>query len=370
MATVKVRGLVKRFEGGVTAVGGVSFEVGHGELVTLLGPSGCGKTTTLRLIAGLETPNAGEIAFDDQVVTAAERGVFVPPERRGAGMVFQSYAIWPHMTVFGNVAYPLRMQGLKGPEVRKRAEEALSLVGLRELKDRLATQLSGGQQQRTAIARAIVGQPGLLLLDEPLSNLDAMLRAQMRLELRQLQQQVGITAIYVTHDQTEAMVLSDRVIVMHAGQIQQIGTPREVYTRPANRFVAEFVGFANFIPGTVEDREDGVVRVRAWPGGPLLACRAEAPGGMGESVVLAARGSQVDLAPIADESAPNTLAGRVTQAIYLGDTTEYRIEAGPLAIVAALPERDAARPGAVRPAVGEQVAVRLAPDALVALKGE
>ena len=365
MATVRVRGLVKRFEGGVVAVGGVSFEVGDGELVTLLGPSGCGKTTTLRLIAGLETPDAGEIAFDDQVVTATDRGIFVPPEQRGAGMVFQSYAIWPHMTVYGNVAYPLRMRGTKGAELRRRVEEALALVGLRELRDRLATQLSGGQQQRTAIARAIVAEPGLLLLDEPLSNLDAILRAQMRIELRQLQQKVGITAIYVTHDQIEAMVLSDRVVVMHAGQIQQVGTPREVYTRPANRFVAEFVGFSNFIPGTIIGRDNGTVRVRTWDGGPVLDCHGDTTAVAGEVVVLAARSSHLELDRGPGEPGANALVGRVTQAVYLGDVTEYRVEAGPLALVAALSERMAARP-----AIGDEVSVRLAPDALVALRAE
>ena len=296
MATVTVAELVKRYDGGAAAaVDGISFSVAHGELVTLLGPSGCGKTTTLRLIAGLEVPDGGKILFDDQIVSAAEQGQFVPPEARGAGMVFQSYAIWPHMTVYGNVAYPLRMRRANIADVRSKVLETLSLVGLLGLQDRLATQLSGGQQQRTAIARAIVATPGLLLFDEPLSNLDAMLRAQMRVELRQLQRKLNITTIYVTHDQIEAMVLSDRVIVMYGGQIQQIGPPREVYLQPRNRFVAEFIGFSNFIKGTIVARDDRTYHVSAFADGPVLRCHSKAHVKIGDEIILATRSNSIEL---------------------------------------------------------------------------
>jgi len=345
----------------------VAFTVEDGAFYTLLGPSGCGKTTTLRCIAGLERPDAGEIEVGGVAVFSSTRRTYVPAHKRDIGMVFQSYAIWPHMTVYGNVAYPLRMRRTKGVDVRARVEETLAAVGLLALQDRLATQLSGGQQQRTAIARAIVGAPGLLLLDEPLSNLDAILRAQMRVELRQLQQRLNITTIYVTHDQVEAMVLSDRVIVMHGGQVQQMGAPREIYLQPANRFVAEFVGFNNFIAGTVVGRDDGALQVRSFADGPVLCCRSGIGASVGTAVVLAARGSQVDVAraPLADDA--NVLAGRVTEAVYLGEATEYHVEAGPLTLVAAQSEREAAQQGGPRLAVGEQVWLRLAPDAMVAL---
>jgi iron(III) transport system ATP-binding protein len=368
VARVAVRNLVKTFEGGVRAVAGVSFDVEHGELVTLLGPSGCGKTTTLRLIAGLEAPDEGEIALGERVVTSTSRGINVPPEQRGAGMVFQSYAIWPHMTVFANVAYPLRMQGMKGLEIRARVDEILESVGLLPLKDRLATKLSGGQQQRTAIARAIVAEPSLLLLDEPLSNLDARLRAQMRVELRQLQRRLGITTIYVTHDQVEAMVLSDRVVVMNNGLIQQIGTPREIYTQPANQFVAAFVGFNNFIRGRVLERANGHLAVCTETDGLVLRCRQRPSIAEGDEVTLAVRSTNLDLDRQARESAENTFRGRVAEAIYMGEATEFRVEAGSLSLVATLSERDATRVAGLELSVGESVALSVQPDHLVALR--
>ena len=368
MAKVQVKQLLKRFEGGVVAVDGISFDIQHGELVTLLGPSGCGKTTTLRLIAGLEVPDEGEIAFDDVVVTSTERGIFVPPEQRRAGMVFQSYAIWPHMTVFANVAYPLRVRGVKGVEVRTSVQEMLGAVGLLGLENRLATQLSGGQQQRVAIARALVGQPALLLLDEPLSNLDAKLRAHTRVELRQLQQKFGITSIYVTHDQVEAMVLSDRVIVMDAGAIQQVGTPREIYTRPVNQFVADFVGFNNFIPAAVLERDDGALVVRPVPDGPVLRCSATGAIAQDSEIIVAARSTSFEISTTPFEQSRNVLTGRVVNSVYLGDATEYRVEAGPLALTAALNEREAARQNDGTPlAPGDTVHLRIAPESLVAL---
>ena len=251
---INVKGLVKSFPGAkgeVRALNGVSFEVGKGELFTLLGPSGCGKTTTLRCIAGLEQPVGGEIVINDRAVYRAADGTFVPPERRAIGMVFQSYAIWPHMTVFKNVAYPLA-GGNGRDDVNQRVGAVLERLSLGRLSDRLAPNLSGGQQQRVALARALVAQPQVLLLDEPLSNLDAKLREQMRFELKSLQESFGITTVYVTHDQEEALALSDRIGLMHEGALLEVGAPRDLYLRPAHRITADFLGTANFITGQVE----------------------------------------------------------------------------------------------------------------------
>jgi iron(III) transport system ATP-binding protein len=235
----------------VKAAQDVTFTVPEGKLFTLLGPSGCGKTTTLRSIAGLEKPRVGEIAVNDRVVYSSSKGVFVTPNRRGFGMVFQSYAIWPHMSVFQNAAFPLEVGDRKysRPQIREKVMGVLKATQLDHLADREATKLSGGQQQRLALARALVMEPALLLLDEPLSNLDAKLREKMRFELKRLQRELRITTIYVTHDQSEALALSHEIAVMNEGRIQQIGSPREVYERPANPFVADFVGSTNFLDG-------------------------------------------------------------------------------------------------------------------------
>ena len=247
MGTVRATGLVKMF-GTVTAVNDLSFEAKAGEFLTLLGPSGCGKTTTLRLVAGLERPDRGEIQVGGRLLSSATSGLFVPPERRGMGMVFQSYAIWPHMTVFENVAFPLQELRVPRAEIRERVMTILGTVGLGELHARPAPMLSGGQQQRVALARALVSNPEVLLLDEPLSNLDARLREEMRFELREMQAKLGITSVFVTHDQAEAMTLSDRIVVMNAGRIEQEGSPQEVYQRPSTRFVMDFLGRANHLP--------------------------------------------------------------------------------------------------------------------------
>jgi ABC-type Fe3+/spermidine/putrescine transport system ATPase subunit len=247
---IEVRDLVVRY-GDTIAVDGINFAIAPGELVTLLGPSGCGKTTTLRAIAGLETPSDGSITLTGRTVYSRQENWNVPAEKRGVSMVFQSYAIWPHMTVFDNVAYGLRVRKLPAAEVASNVARVLDMVQMRDFADRPSSKLSGGQQQRVAVARAIAFSPNVLLFDEPLSNLDAKLRAEMRVELRELQRRLDITSLYVTHDQEEALAISDRVIVMNGGKIEQIGSPEAIYNRPGSRFVADFVGSANMIPGHV-----------------------------------------------------------------------------------------------------------------------
>ena len=247
---VEVQNLVKWF-GNDRAVDGISFTIPRGKFLTLLGPSGCGKTTTLMSVAGLHGIDAGSIRVGGITYTSKEEGLFLPPEKRDIGMVFQSYAIWPHMTVKQNVAYPLEIRKVERAEIDERVNDVLRLVGLEDMADKLATQLSGGQQQRTALARAIVSRPRLLLFDEPLSNLDLKLREQMRVELKRIQHEVGITSIYVTHDQAEALVMSDEIIVMSKGRIQQKGGPHEIYARPVNAYVSNFIGVANLLRGRV-----------------------------------------------------------------------------------------------------------------------
>src|SRR5215212_4179780 len=274
----------------VRAVDGVSFEVEAGQFYTLLGPSGCGKTTTLRCVAGLERTDGGRIIVDGRVVSADRPRVFVPPHRRDIGMVFQSYAIWPHMTVFENVAFPLRVtrNGFSGTEIKRRVEQALALVQLGGYEGRMATQLSGGQQQRLALARALVREPKVLLLDEPLSNLDAKLRERMRSEVRELQRRLKITTLYVTHDQIEALSMSNRIAVMSNGKVVQEGTPREIYQRPATQFVADFVGSTNFMEGeALEGAVGGAMRLQTPVGQVVAVC----PEGVraGEKVTLSIR---------------------------------------------------------------------------------
>lgn len=319
MTDVVVTGLAKTF-GTFTAVDHINFEVKAGQFVTLLGPSGCGKTTTLRMIAGLERPIAGEIRVGGRVLFSAERRVFVPPERREMGMVFQSYAIWPHMTVFENVAFPLREKGRPKKEIMERVMDTLQLVDLSQFAQRPAPMLSGGQQQRVALARALVCNPQVLLLDEPLSNLDARLREQMRFEIRSMQVRLGITTIFVTHDQLEAMTLSDHIIVMNAGKIEQRGGPREVYERPNTRYVMDFLGQVNNLPAQIQ-RVDGVLR--AVVGDNTF----ELPAGdwqEGEPAVLAVRSEAVKLAP----GGAGQMSGTVATATYIGGGIEYLITVG------------------------------------------
>src|ERR687886_138082 len=254
--------LVKRFAGGVLAVDHVSLTIREGQFATLLGPSGCGKTTTLNCIAGLEEPDGGRIAVGEVVLTDVSKRLILPPERRNLGMVFQSYALWPHMTVYDNLAFGLKLKKVPAAEQRRRIAEALELVGLSGLERRYPFQMSGGQQQRVALARAVVAQPRVLLLDEPLSNLDAKVREQARFWLRDFQKRLGITAMYVTHDQAEALAISDMVAVMSAGEVLQFAPPKEIYEQPTSRFVAEFIGQTSFLSGTVVDTSDGLMTVR------------------------------------------------------------------------------------------------------------
>src|SRR3982751_2058243 len=268
MPEIHVENLVKQF-GEQRALNDVAFRVDGGELFTLLGPSGCGKSTTLMSIAGFQTPEAGRISVGGDVFYDAERRVNVPAERRNLGIVFQSYAVWPHMTVFANLAFPLKVRKTKRNAIRPRVLEVLGLVEMEQYADRYPHQLSGGQQQRVALARALVYSPSVLLLDEPFSNLDAKLRERARAWVKELQHRLGLTTIFVTHDQDEALSMSDRVVVMNAGEVQQIGTPEEIYRRPANRFVAEFVGNVNLLTGQVAAWERGQVALELDSGRKL-----------------------------------------------------------------------------------------------------
>ena len=321
---IEVRDLVIRY-GDTTAVNGVSFTVGRGEHLTLLGPSGCGKTTTLRAIAGLEQPVGGSIRIDGQTMYDADARRNIPTEQRGVSMVFQSYAVWPHMTVFDNVAYGLRVRKQGTSDVKANVERALDLVQMRHLAGRAASKLSGGQQQRVALARAIAFSPTVVLFDEPLSNLDAKLRAEMRVELRELQRRLGITSVYVTHDQEEALAISDRVIVMNVGVIEQIGTPEAIYNRPRSRFVADFVGSANLIKG----KYLGDGRFAAEGGVTLKVTAGHAPHGKESEVAV--RTAYIDLEPRPGE---NQVPGTVRQRLFHGDFVQYVIDSalGPLIV--------------------------------------
>jgi iron(III) transport system ATP-binding protein len=322
--------------GAVLAVGGINFHVAPGRMVTLLGPSGCGKTTTLRCIAGLEVPTAGRITVGNRVVYDDASNTFVEPERRNIGMVFQSYAIWPHMTVGGNVGFPLTIAGISKNEVQERTRAVLGLVGLGDLQRRSAADLSGGQQQRVALARALVHEPSVVVFDEPLSNLDANLRERMRSELRLLQSRLGFTAIFVTHDQKEALSLSDHIVIMNKGMIEQTGSPQEIFANPATAFTARFLGYSNVFPGRVAAIGDtGLVQIDLGEGLRLSAIwRSPIPPRSGEDSTVAFRADRVAVQPASQQSGENVFAGEIEAAAFLGTSFDYTIKSGQLEIQA------------------------------------
>ncbi|OGQ24589.1 MAG: hypothetical protein A3C54_07930 [Deltaproteobacteria bacterium RIFCSPHIGHO2_02_FULL_60_17] len=326
-AVIEFVEVTKRF-GPALAVDRMSFAVAPGEFFTLLGPSGCGKTTTLRLVAGLEEPDEGEILLNGIPIASPKRGIFVPPDKRRMGMVFQSYAIWPHLTVFENVAFPLRVRREPAAAVKERVLGALDLVGLQGLAERGATELSGGQQQRVALARALAYTPAVLLLDEPLSNLDAKLREQMRFELRSLQRRLNLSVLYVTHDQGEAMAMSDRIAVVHRGRPEQVGVAAELYETPASSFVGDFLGRTVMLRGTVKKSAQGSwIDLRNAGGRISLANNRPAQFAEGEEVRILSRPEDIDLLP-GGEVGPNQIKAKVEMVAYLGDHLEYSVSAG------------------------------------------
>jgi iron(III) transport system ATP-binding protein len=346
----------------VKAAQDVSFEVPEGKLFTLLGPSGCGKTTTLRSIAGLERPTSGEIEVADKVMYSSAQKIFVAPNKRNFGMVFQSYAIWPHMNVFQNAAFPLQVRKLRKKEIEERVMRVLQAVALEELVDREATKLSGGQQQRLALARALVMEPQLLLLDEPLSNLDAKLRDRMRSELKRLQRELGLTTVYVTHDQSEALALSHEIAVMNDGRVVQVGTPRQIYEQPCNQFVADFVGTTNFIGGTVSamDERNG----RCLVGSPMGPLRVQASQGVAKDspVTVSVRPEDVELSEQAPSAADgdNVCKAVVTAKDFLGEHLDFQVKVGEVVLLAR------AHPS-LRTAVGDPIYLRMKAEKCTAI---
>ncbi len=350
----------------VKAAQDVTFEVPEGQLFTLLGPSGCGKTTTLRSIAGLERPRLGEIAVNNRVVYSSSKGVFIAPNRRGFGMVFQSYAIWPHMNVFQNAAFPLEVgdKRYSRQEIRDKVMRVLSAVQLDHLAEREATKLSGGQQQRLALARALVMEPALLLLDEPLSNLDAKLRHHLRFELKRLQRELRITTVYVTHDQSEALALSHEIAVMNEGRIQQIGSPRVIYDRPASAFVADFVGSTNFLDGAVlgPDGPGGAehrYRVRTEIGD--LTVLATETFAAADKVLISVRPEDVELSASKPQRSDNVWEGVVDQKVFLGEVVDLQVKLGERTLLSR-------QHPSLRSRVGDPIFIQLDPEKCVALR--
>ena len=321
MAAITVKNLTKSYTGDakMAAVSDLSLDIPDGSFVTLLGPSGCGKTTTLRLIAGFIRPDGGTIHAGDRLVSSASE--LVSPENRGMGMVFQNYAVWPHKTVFENVAFGLKIRKAAGTEIAERVARTLALVNLTGLEKRYPSELSGGQQQRVALARSLVVEPQILLLDEPLSNLDAKLRERMRVELKQLQRRTGITFVYVTHDQAEALALSDKIAVIHSGRLQQFGTPEDVYARPANRVVADFMGLVNLVPAKVAAVIDGRGRLEIAPK-VVIEAKVAAGTAIGHALEVAIRPESIELAA-AESAAPRHGMAKVLERTFLGNLTEY-----------------------------------------------
>jgi spermidine/putrescine transport system ATP-binding protein len=349
-ALVRLEGVRKRY-GEVVALDGVDLEIRRGEFFSLLGPSGCGKTTLLRLLAGFETPDAGRVLIGGKDMAG------VPPYERPVNTVFQNYALFPHMTVAGNIAFGLRMKGLSQGEIRKKVAWALELVDLLGLEGRYPRELSGGQKQRVALARALVLEPQVLLLDEPLSALDLKLRQELRVELMQLQRRLGTTFVFVTHDQEEALVMSDRIAVMRAGRVEQVGLPDEVYERPKNRFVADFLGRSNFLPA------------RPHPLGaetPLGPLRLKSP--LEREALLVIRPEKIRLYP--KEATPpreNLVVAQVEEIVYTGAENQYYLRAGEVRLLAYTLNQDLQEPGSEEFAYGEEVICYLPPDNLVVI---
>jgi ABC-type Fe3+/spermidine/putrescine transport system ATPase subunit len=336
-AAVRVENLLKMF-GPVAAVDHIDLDIKAGEFFTLLGPSGCGKTTTLRIIGGLERPEEGKVTVGNKVVVSISDRKFVQPDKRDMGMVFQNYALWPHMTVFENVAYPLKMRKVKRAELRDRVLDVLKLVGLEGFESRPSPLLSGGQQQRVALARALVYSPQVLLLDEPLSNLDAKLRVTMRQELKELQQRVDVTMIFVTHDQVEALSLSDRIAIMNSGQVEQIGTPEEVYLHPATAFAQDFLGQTISVRGTMGD--DGMVAIGGDGDSRMRGAITRGDIKRGDAVTVAIRPERMLAHRDMPGDATNVVRAKVRETTFIGDRYEYTTEVGDDVMVITLPSND------------------------------
>jgi ABC-type Fe3+/spermidine/putrescine transport system ATPase subunit len=356
MSRVQIQGLVKKY-GSVVAVDGIDLDIQEGEFVALLGPSGCGKTTTLRCVAGLEEITDGRIVIGGNVVSGP--GYSMPTERRGLGMVFQSYAIWPHMTVIENIAFGLKLKKMGNAAITEKVREALAMVGLEGYGERGVSQLSGGQQQRVALARAVALEPRVLLFDEPLSNLDAKLREHMRFELRQLQQRLGITSIYVTHDQQEAMVVADRIILMRGGAIDQIGNAVDLYRKPKTLFAAEFVGLANILPAKVVSAEKLTLNVELAPGF-VVKCEAHEAHAPGDVVDIIIRPEDIEVRAEAMDG-DNMFPAKLRKAYFLGNIADIVVE------VFGAELRGQLSPAQIWEA-DRPVFVRIAPSAIVALK--
>jgi ABC-type Fe3+/spermidine/putrescine transport system ATPase subunit len=359
---VRLAGLWKTYPGGADpAVKDLSLDVLDGEILTLLGPSGCGKTTTLRMVAGLETPDAGDIFFGDQAVVMTSRQLSLPPNKRNVGMVFQSYAIWPHMTVAENVAFPLKARKFPRGEIKERVQRVLDLVGLAGFEERPGPLLSGGQQQRVAFARALVTEPRVLLLDEPFSNLDAKLREQMRLSVKLLQKRLRIAMLFVTHDQIEALSLSNRIALMNFGVVQQQGDPRLLYEEPANEFVRDFVGRTLLFKGSVQSGNPSGQMAIALAGARdcIVFGRSYNPGGVkaGESVYIGVRPEDVEIQPAGGgEPPPGMIGGKAQAALFVGERIEYQVEVDGQGLIMIYGERH-------QPvAEGSKVWLKLRPD--------
>ncbi|UCG37686.1 MAG: ABC transporter ATP-binding protein [bacterium] len=337
----------------IRALDDVRLTIPANQIFTLLGPSGCGKTTLLRCVVGLETPDSGEISIGDEVVFSHGRGIFVPPEERGLGMVFQTYAIWPHMNVFDNVAYPLVSRKTPRGEIREKVAKVLDLVQLEGFEKRPATKLSGGQQQRVALARALVAEPKVILFDEPLSNLDAKLREETRKELRTFLTDLHITAVYVTHDRVEALALSDRIAVMRAGAIVEVGEPRKIYFNSDHRFVADFIGRANLVPGTVSTLEGDHAIIETGIG-PIAGLNSQGIG-VGSEAVLCVRPEFMHLAATDTSGARNVFRGKVETLVFVGDAYEGDIRIGDTLLTTTIPP-------AVEVAAGDDLFISFDPD--------